>query len=194
MSVFSPEKLDIKEFARQNGTLSGALNLRELPRLASACASPLPPGFSDDAPVIHWSANAEITKETGGEEQVWMFLKMTAQLPLTCERCLNVMVEDLVLDFSYRFAPTEAQAAQEDAESEEVVLPISRAFNLIELCEDELLMALPYMPLHEECPAPLVQGLNHAGLSFEITDDDVETAAQKENPFAALEYLRKKPH
>lgn len=194
MPIFSPDKLDIKEFARQSGTLSGTLALQALPRLTSACASPLPQGFSPDSPVIHWGANGKIMKDVGGEEQIWLFLQITAQLPLLCERCLGSIVENLALDFSYRFVPTEAQAAQEDAQSEEVVLPITHTFNLIELCEDELIMALPYMPLHEECPQPLVDGLTHAGLAFEVADDTTETVDPKENPFALLEQLRKKPN
>ena len=58
---------------------------------------------------------------------------------------------------------------------------MSREFNLMELIEDELLMEVPVVPRHEECPVPV---------KLESSDADFEQAnEQKENPFAVLQSL-----
>ena len=68
-------------------------------------------------------------------------------------------------------------------DSEEDLLAISREFDLRELIEDELLMALPVVPRHDECPT---------AVHLASSDDDFEEAsAEKPNPFAALAALRK---
>jgi len=64
---------------------------------------------------------------------------------------------------------------------------LSRDFNLLELIEDELLMALPVVPKHETCPAPVKLQAQDADF------DAAAPAAQKPNPFAILEQLKNKP-
>jgi uncharacterized protein len=87
---------------------------------------------------------------------------------------------------AFRFVASEEQAELEDEESEEDVLVLSRDFNLLELIEDELLMALPVVPKHEVCPAPV---------KLQAQDADFDEAApeQKPNPFAILQQLKNKP-
>ena len=64
------------------------------------------------------------------------------------------------------------------------MLALSREFNLMELIEDELLMALPLVPRHEMCP---VQP------KMTVSDDDFEsTSGDKPNPFAVLGSLKVK--
>jgi uncharacterized protein len=80
-----------------------------------------------------------------------------------------------------RFAGDEAEAAELDAESEDDVLPLQRWLNLKDLVEDELLLALPLVPRHEQCPeAP---SLVHEAENFE----------EPEHPFAALQRFRRPP-
>ena len=67
--------------------------------------------------------------------------------------------------------------------SEEDVLVLSREFNLLELVEDELLMSVPPVPKHEECPAPV---------KLQAADADfVDAPVEKPNPFAVLQQLKK---
>jgi uncharacterized protein len=75
-------------------------------------------------------------------------------------------------------------AEVEDEESEEDVLVLSKAFNLLELIEDELLMSAPLVPKHEVCPQPVK--LQAADPAF------VELVQEKPNPFAMLQQLKKK--
>jgi uncharacterized protein len=54
----------------------------------------------------------------------------------------------------------------------------------LELIEDELLMAMPPVPKHENCPKPVK--LQAVDAAFE------EQPGEKPNPFAMLEQLKKK--
>ena len=57
-------------------------------------------------------------------------------------------------------------------------------FNLLGLVEDEVLMALPLVPSHDECPTGVVHSVQ--------TDDFDEAAEEKPHPFAALAALKNK--
>ena len=79
---------------------------------------------------------------------------------------------------------TEELAESEDEASDEDVMVLSRDFNLLELIEDELLMALPVVPKHEVCPDPV---------TLQVADPDVvEEASEKPNPVAVLQQLKNK--
>ncbi|MPM75651.1 Large ribosomal RNA subunit accumulation protein YceD [bioreactor metagenome] len=102
---------------------------------------------------------------------------------MQCQRCLGPVDVPLDIEREFRFVADEATAEALDDECEEDLLVLSREFNLRQLIEDELLMELPVVPRHDECPSPVV---------LQSTDSDFEEASsQKPNPFAALASLRK---
>ena len=109
-----------------------------------------------------------------------MHLFARAAITRECQRCLQPVALDLTVDRWFRFVADEATAAALDADSEDDVLVLSRHFDLAELIEDELLLALPLVPKHEPCPqAPTA-----------IVDDaDVDVAP---HPFAALAALKQR--
>ena len=90
----------------------------------------------------------------------------------------------LQVDQWYRFVASEDIAMAEDDASEEDLLVMAPQFDLGSLLEDELLMALPLVPMHEACPSPPAFS---AGV-IDVPDDTLE----KPNPFAALAQLKKK--
>ena len=113
-------------------------------------------------------------------------LRVQAELPLTCQRCMDVVATPIDIDRHFVFVPDEDTAASLDDESEDDVLEMSTDFNLLGLIEDEVLMAMPLVPSHESCPAGVLHSVQ--------TDDFEETAEEKPHPFAALAALKdKKP-
>lgn len=187
--------LDIERFSHQNEKRSGEFTLSDLPRLKDFLASPLPEGIDANTVIARWWAQGEVvTSSYDHKKQIWLYVQIDAEVPLGCQRCLQPVIIPLALEFDYRFVATEEQAILEDEESEEVVLALSRDFDLHRLIEDELIMALPYMPLHEQCPAPLVEGLDKAGVALETVDPAFDEALEKENPFAVLKEIKKKAH
>jgi uncharacterized protein len=89
----------------------------------------------------------------------------------------------LTLQRSLRFVRDETEAARLDAESEDDVLALERSFDLRALVEDGLLLDLPLVPRHEQCPQPLAAPAEPAE----------EEVPARPNPFAALARLRKRP-
>jgi len=173
----SPDRLDVKAFAQAGAHLSGHDSLLKYERLASEAK-----GLHPDL-LVDWQAHGEVRATHGIGGQIWLHLTVHALFPMTCQRCLTTVDVPLEVDREFRFVADEATAEALDDDSEEDLLALSREFNLRELIEDELLMALPVVPRHEECPT---------AVPLASSDDDFEEAnAQKPNPFAALASLRK---
>lgn len=174
---FSPQRLDVKAFAQAGGRLAGHDSLLKYERLAKEAK-----GLHPDL-LVDWEALGEVRLPEGGAGQVWLRIKARATFPMECQRCLTPVDVPLELEREFRFVADEATAEALDDECEEDLLAISRDFDLHELIEDELLMALPVVPKHEECPS---------AVPLASSDDDFEEAnSEKPNPFAALAALRK---
>ncbi|ABM31772.1 YceD family protein [Paracidovorax citrulli] len=173
---FSPQRLDVKAFAQAGGHLSGHDSLLKYERLAQEAK-----GLHPDL-LVDWTADGEVRTTHGIGGQVWLRLRVRAAFPMTCQRCLGPVDVPLEVDREFRFVADEATAEALDDESEEDLLALSREFNLRELIEDELLMALPLVPRHDECPSPV--RMASSGEDFEAA------SADKPNPFAALASLK----
>lgn len=151
--------------------------LSQLERLAQEAS-----GLAPDA-AVNWQAVAELRPGSGTEPDVWLHLQAQTAVPLICQRCMGVAATPLEVDQWYRFVATEAIAMEQDDDSEEDLLVMTPQFDLLAVLEDELLMALPLVPMHDECPvAPVLQ----------VGEEDlVEEASEKPNPFAMLTQLKK---
>lgn len=173
---FDPARLDVTAFAKAGGRLEGAWPLAQLGRLRGLVAA-----ASTDASIadVAWSAIGEKRPVRRGESQVWLHVRVTTTLPLECQRCLAAVAVPVSAERSFRFVHGEDAAAQLDASSEDDVLALTRALDLRELIEDELLLALPIVPRHDVCPMPLPAGT-------EATHADPEPS-----PFAALAALKR---
>ena len=96
-----------------------------------------------------------------------LHLSIDAKLPVLCQRCLAPMQLDFALSFDYIIS---AQAPAEVEESDEIDwLEASLTMNVNELVEDELLIAIPIAPKHENGCAPATT-----------------QSGEKPNPFAVL--------
>ncbi len=174
-----PRHLNIDNFGKARGQLQDALPLAEFDRLLEEAQ-----GMSPDT-AVHFSAQGDLRAGADGTEQVWLVLRGQVDLPQTCQRCLGTVAAPVHFEREFRFVATEEVAAVEDETSEEDVLVTARDFNLLELVEDELLMALPAVPKHEVCPD---------AVKLQVADADfVETTQEKPNPFAVLGQLKRKP-
>ena len=134
---FFPQRLDVKAFAQAGGRLAGHDSLLKYERLAQEAK-----GLHPDL-LVDWEATGEIRTALGGIGQVWLHIKVRASFPMECQRCLTPVDVPLEVDREFRFVADEATAEALDDESEEDLLALSREFDLHELIEDELLMALP---------------------------------------------------
>lgn len=175
---FDPDRLDVAAFAKEAGELSGRWPLNTLPRLAQSAVGDAVPGEVD---AVTWSAQGEARATRGTAHQAWLHLRAQAPIELECQRCLRPVHCDLAVDRHFLFVHGEDAAARLDEESEDDVLALTRALDLRELIEDELLLAMPLVPRHDVCPEPLQPPEEPAS-----TDDELPT-----HPFAVLAALKR---
>jgi uncharacterized protein len=175
---WKPERLDIEAFAKQGVRLEGQWSAAELERWQETNV-----GDASQLP-IRWTLRGEVLKPVGAPPQLWLHLQADTEARLSCQRCLQPASFALRFERSFRFVRDEATALAEDPDSEEDLLVVSRAFDARELIEDELLLALPIVPMHERCDPPLP-------LAAADSLDTVEPQAERPNPFAVLASLRK---
>jgi uncharacterized protein len=179
--AFVPEKLDVAALAHDGASLQGEWPAASLQRLADSAAPEAP---ASGWPALRWSLHGELRRPKGGAVQTWLRLTASANVALTCQRCLKPVQEDIDIDRWIRFVDTEAEAAALDVDSDDDVLALPRHLDARELIEDELLLALPLVPRHEACPEPLpVPDAAEASAA--------EEEAERPNPFAALAALKR---
>lgn len=176
---FHASRLDVRALAQAGASLSGQTPLSDFSRLQVEAQAPV------TGRQVQWRVQGELRAAPGGTTAVWLYLEAEASLPLICQRCLTPADMALQVKHAYRFVATEQQAEDEDPETEEDLLVLQRDFNLLELIEDELLMALPLVPRHEVCPTEVT-------MSAQDADFDV-AQAEKPNPFASLARLKTNP-
>ncbi len=168
-------KLPILKFAKSESRLDGAEPLSHFDRLQD-----FQQGEILDAQV-QFHAHGEMRAAAEGGSAPWLQLSADTRLTLVCQRCLAPVEQEVTFAREFRFVASEAQAELEDEESEEDVLALSAEFDLLELVEDELLMALPASPKHALCPQ---------AVKLQVADVDFQDTQDKPNPFAALVGLK----
>jgi uncharacterized protein len=168
-----PRRIDVAAACAQGWSLGGQPPLASLDRLVE-------PGIAagNDLPVT-WSATFSERPVHAGRPERWLKLAVSARVARECQRCLQPVLLPLAVDRQMLFVDDEAAAAELDAESEDDVLVSSAHFDLLALVEDELLLALPIVPRHDACPAPLP-----------APSDDL-SEEPRANPFAAQAALKR---
>ena len=177
---YDPLRLDLESFIADAATLRGSWPLSDFGRLLDGWPADAPPPSGE----VGWAAVGEPRKPQALEPERWLHLEAGTQVWRECQRCLQPVALPLALQRTLRFVRGEDEAARLDAESEDDVLALERAFDLRALVEDELLLALPLVPRHEQCPQPL---------AVPQQPEAEDEAPVRENPFAALARLRRRP-
>jgi uncharacterized protein len=171
-----PTHLDVKAFAHSASKIAGHDLLSKYERLMQETQS-----LGADR-MLNWSAQGEVRIDEAGTEQLWLHMTVDVSLPLSCQRCLGPVDIEVAVNQSFRFVGSEEAAEAQDEEAEEDVLALSQDFNLSDLIEDEILMALPVVPRHEECPVEVKLAAVDPGFDA--------ASAEKRNPFAVLAKLQ----
>lgn len=112
---------------------------------------------------------------------LWLAFEVMGQLVVPCQRCLDPMMVNVSGDYCLAILADETQI--DAIQGAEYVLmdelDSGRMLPIKDLLEDELLLALPLSPRHDECDMPI-----------DMVDDEEEEV--QENPFAALAALKGK--
>lgn len=136
--MLRPAVIDGLAFARTAGVLRGRLGLDSLPRLAQSGCS---------GAVLDFALEGEIN------ERGKPGLRLAAQgrVRLQCQRCLGDVDLPLQLESRLELALSEAEILAADDDVERALA--GDAMAVAALVEDEVILALPMAPKHEQCRA-----------------------------------------
>lgn len=175
-------RLDVLALAKDGGVAQGGGDEYPATMGRLSAESCVPGGLSG----VHWQLFAELRAGPAGEPEPWLQVDAGATLTLTCQRCLEPVDVPLAVNRWFRFVADEDTASAQDDVSDEDVLVLETRFDAVTLIEDELIMSVPLVPLHGQCPVAVTMSV--VDPAFE------ETAAERPHPFARLESLAvKKP-
>lgn len=162
--------MDVREFARAAGHVQGQAPLAQWTRLAQDAAH--------EEGGVRWTLAGSVRPVKGGADQLWLTATAELDMALTCQRCLGPVRLPVHVEREFRFVANEEQAVAEDEDSEEDVLVLEKQFDSLSLLEDELIMALPMIPMHEACQGERV-----------LTSGPEREEPKRPNPFAVLSKL-----
>jgi uncharacterized protein len=155
--------IDSLEFARSGATLQRRLALSGLPRLADLLHSA--EGFLE----------VRLAGERDAEGKSWLVLEIDGAPVLRCQRCLEGLPFALEIRSRLQLiAPGEEWPDEDLADDDVEAIDADRELQVAALVEDEVLLALPIAPRHEQCEPP-----------------SAAVAGTGSGPFAVLAALRK---
>lgn len=162
-----PEYIEPLRLAEAAAVLRGRLRLSQCGRLCSDCGPQ--------------SGRADLVLQFGmdAERRPYLHLEASARLRLRCNRCLAEMNWPLSTQVKLGIVGSDSLAAQLP-EPYEPLLVTAGPLALIELVEDELLLALPAVAMHR--PGQCKAAVNSAG-AFD---------GERESPFAVLASLKRR--
>ncbi len=147
------------EFAQNALELDETIEAIQLPRLAESL-------------MPNSAATIQIKLQGAGKllRHFSLQLHVIAVLPVICQRCLNELLMPINLKFYYLLIES-AESAHDDDETDWLL--IEPEMNVLDLIEDELLMAMPIAPAHDhDCSKLSLQ------------------SGEKPNPFSVLKNLK----
>lgn len=136
-----PKSIDPIKFAKQHAQIQGDLSLSICERLQEICNQE--------------NNQADIDLQFGQDANRFYFIKghIKTTLNLICQRCNSPM--HYVMDTAFVLSPVTSEArAKNLPDAYEPVFMQNEMVAVYEMIEDEILLALPMVPKHDECLAP----------------------------------------
>jgi uncharacterized protein len=167
-----PTHVDPIRFAENATDLHGALPISNMLRLAPSLANN--------------TGDAQVHIQFGMDDRI-RFAKgrVTAELAVQCQRCLEPFVYELNSEFAFGMVATDEKAKELPARYEPVMVS-AEGLNIPEMIEEELIINLPIVLMHDpkDCKVkmPVV-----------VLEDSETTQPKKVNPFKVIESLKVKP-
>ena len=171
MSGGLPASIDAIRLADQGARLSGTIPLKRMKRLLASCRS--------DAGDVSVDLDFESDAERGSR---WLSGRIEAAIETTCERCLESM--QLTLSTEVRMQIVSGDQGP-DVDEQADLLRVDGPVSLDELVENELILAMPMIPMHpiDQCSA--------AGLLGRLASEEAGGAEAEPSPFAKLAELKR---
>lgn len=142
------------EFAQQLKQLAGECHLSKMPRLVEMLTSAsLEP--AQNKILAERLANATVQFDLKGltakyyddEALPMLMLQLSVDMPMICQRCLDVMHQQVALAYRYAICAEAPDALLDDDDVDWLEEDVQ--MDLQALIEDELIMAMPIAPVHD---------------------------------------------
>ncbi len=168
-----PSTLDVRKAAGRGVSVRGTLKPLDLPRFRPLLAT-------DDGTI-----EAMLTFTKDEENRYLIHLGITAEIVVTCQRCLEELPRSLASENRLAVVWSDEQAVHLPRYLEPLVLE-EEICRLWDVVEEELILALPPFSYHdtEHCRQIL------ADYSVEETPEKQAAARDKPNPFNVLAHLK----
>ena len=161
-----PETIDPLRLAKTGRALSGSYELRQFDRVNASLK---------DGSKVQVSFKLEFSRDD--KNQIFSIVgDLETVLPQVCQRCMQPMQHQLSIAIKLAIVSNEEEAENLPAEFEPYIdtgVPVK----LQDFIEDELLLAMPLVSLHEQQECPAARKFKHE-------------QREKENPFAELKNLK----
>jgi uncharacterized protein len=152
--------IDCLEFARSGGVLDRRVGLDELPRLAELLTTTA--GFL--------SVRLQGWRDDQGKS--WLQLNIAGEPVLCCQRCLGGVKFPLAIESRLQLIAPGEDWPDDDLEDDSAdAITAETALTVLSLVEDEVLLALPIAPRHEQCESPSASASGHGSSPFAALAD-----------------------
>lgn len=170
-----PSHVEPRQLAERSVTLEGELPLERLERLSDS--------LEDDQGAVR----TNLSFERDEQRTVVIRSRLDVDVKMICQRCLEPVVLPIHSECVYAVV-NEGANTQHLPKGYDVLEVGEDPLDLLALVEDELLLALPIVPLHdpEVCQPPMAPDKDVA----ESTENEVK----RSNPFSVLAQLKRDPN
>ncbi|TAH42143.1 MAG: metal-binding protein [Betaproteobacteria bacterium] len=149
-------------FAADGRRIDGEVDVAKLERLAD--------NLADTAGVLRYGIEGSLDEE----RRPRLRLNVSGGLVLRCQRCLGGLAWPVDIGVTLQPVRKGDEIPDEELEDDEIdALEVGADLDVDALVEDEVLLALPIAPRHDDCQPPRPEG-----------------GVEKESPFAKLAALR----
>ena len=149
------------EFSRNSLKIHDTIRRSNFRRIADLLAS--------EEVLIDWSLEGKPSNATAKPKLV---LNLNADLMLVCQRCLKPISTKIEIHQVFSLSDDEMPFSEIDSDDD--FIGFSTEFDILNLIEDELVLALPYAPVHNQV----------------CIQSEVLTTGESNNPFGKLKNLK----
>lgn len=169
-----PPHVDPRKLVERAATLEGELPIAKMPRLNEQLTS------SDG------NVHAKFSFFRDEQKLAVMHVELDAEVSMVCQRCLESA--KFHVGGEYDYVIIQEGKSIDDLPSGYDALEVGEdPLDLTSLVEDELLLALPIVPVHdpEDCQQPV---------GYATAPEPSESAEERPNPFSVLAQLKRDPN
>tara|TARA_R110000850_G_scaffold277133_1_gene423303 strand:- start:80642 stop:81202 length:561 start_codon:yes stop_codon:yes gene_type:complete len=130
---------------------------------------------------VNWTLEGENT----ASGRYFLHVTAHAEPMLECQRCLRPFICKINVDNRVELVRTPAEQDSDDLDDDGIERIVgSKRFSVLGFVEDELILAMPYVPKHHECPSD-------SGIQADRSASSQEQETRRQSPFSVLEQLKK---